>query len=91
MRNLIYMMPILMILAFGMANKYKDDPKAPFELAITIGWWAFGITTLITIIVAVVSDKEKSNYVLRVSQLAAMPIVTLIAIGLIALMKNSIG
>lgn len=46
MRNLIYVMPILMIMAFGMANKYKDDPKAPFEAAITIGWWAFGITTV---------------------------------------------
>lgn len=91
MRNLIYMMPILMILAFGMANKYKDNPQAPFELAITIGWWAFGITTLITIIVAVVSDKEQPNYVGRVSQYAAMPILTLIAIGFTALMKNSIG
>ena len=88
MRNLIYVMPILMIMAFGMANKYKDDPKAPFEAAITIGWWAFGITTLITIIVAVISDKESTSYLARVSQLAVMPILTLIAIGLTALMKN---
>lgn len=91
MRNLSYMLPILTILALGMAHKYKDDPKVPFEVGITIGWWAFGITTIITIIVAVISDKKCKTYFERVIPLATMPIVTLIAIGLIALMKNSIG
>jgi hypothetical protein len=91
MRNLSYMLPILTILAFGMAIKYKDDAQAPFEIALTFFWWVFGITTLITIIVAVVSDKEESSYVGLVSQCATIPILTLIAIGLTALMKYSIG
>ncbi len=82
---------VVLILAIGTANVYKDNPQAPFEMGITIAWWGFGITLLYTIVMAIVWDKSEPGYGANVAQISLMPIVTLVAIGLISLMKNSIG
>ncbi len=91
MRNIVLLFPFLMIFAAGMAHKYKDDPEAPFNAFITFSWWAFGATLLLTIIVAVMSNKERPGYHSRVAQMAGMPIITLIAIGFIYLFKSTLN
>lgn len=88
MQNIVLLFPFLLILALGMAHKYKDDPQAPFNAFISIGWWAFGVTLLLTVIVAVVSNKERPGYCNRVIQMAGMPVITLIAIGFTYLLKS---
>ncbi|AFI97480.1 hypothetical protein ABTC85_15420 [Acinetobacter baumannii] len=91
MQNIIFVFPFIMILAVGMAWKYRDDPTKPFEDAMTFGWWGFGITLILTIIVAVTSNKEHPDYVARVIHFASMPAITLVFLGAVALMKSSVG
>jgi hypothetical protein len=51
----------------------------------------FGATLLLTVIVAVMSNKERPGYHSRVAQMAGMPIITLIAIGFIYLFKSALN
>ncbi|MFL1616172.1 hypothetical protein GHT89_16370 [Acinetobacter baumannii] len=90
MRNIVLLSPYLLILAAGMAFQYKDDPEAPFNALITLGWWAFGVTTVITLIVALASNKERPGYHARIVQIAGMPIFTLLGIGFTYFIKSSL-
>lgn len=61
MQNIVLLFPFLLILALGMAHKYKDDPQAPFNAFITFGWWCFGATLLLCMNNKVVNSKKRKS------------------------------